>query len=317
MSEQKPLDATFFAFKKRERRFVLTSAAIAYYLAALAVGAAFMALTWGHWSELIAWYFGVLGSISSGAEPGPPPREAMLGVLPFYLAVLPIGLVLFAAFEAACLRWLVRGEAGGGLFGLQFDADTWRVFAVYLLWVVYFIVVCIAIGAFYGLLIAFASLGGAARFIAILVGALAPIGIAALLIWGGVLFAPAAAASIGQRKLVFLSARKVSAPRYWPLLTSFFLVIAGYVVVSMVVSTVLQMPLNQAMAPATTAILSGDAARGLSLMQETLLTPAMLAVMAANVLASFVLATLYYVAMFGVNARAFEAAAEAGDVARA
>ncbi len=32
MSEQPPLDATFFAFKKRERSFVLTSAAIAYYL---------------------------------------------------------------------------------------------------------------------------------------------------------------------------------------------------------------------------------------------------------------------------------------------
>jgi hypothetical protein len=42
----------------------------------------------------------------------------------------------------------------------------------------------------------------------------------------------------------------------------------------------------------------------------------MLAILIVNMLVSFVLATVYYIAAFGVNARAFEAAAEAGDVER-
>ncbi|MGQ0531298.1 MAG: hypothetical protein ACT4OF_01230 [Caulobacteraceae bacterium] len=315
MSDQPPLEATLHAFKKRNRRFVLTGAAIAYYVLVLLVGAAFLALTWGQWRQVIAWYMGILGSISSGGEPGPPPQQVILSLAPYYLAGIPIGLLLFAAFEAACLRWLVRGEAGGGLFGLRLDADTWRVFGVYWLWIAYFLCVVIAIAVFYGLLAAFGALGGAARFIAILIGALAPIGIVALLIWGGVLFAPAAATSIGRRKLTFLSARRVSAPRYWPLLTSFFLVIVGYLIASTIVSTILQIPINAAMAPVMQAMLSGgDGAEALRLMQDVLLTPLMVTLLVVSVLISFVLATVYYIALFGVNARAFEAAAQAGDV---
>jgi hypothetical protein len=317
MSEQPPLDATFYAFRKRERRFVMTGAALGYCVLALLAGAAFIALTWGLWGELIAWYFGLVGAIRSGAEPAGPPQSVLVGLAPYYLAMLPIGFMLFAAFEAACLRWLVRGEAGGGLLGLKLDADTWRVFAVYWLWVGYAIGAVLAIAAFYALLLALGGLGSLARFLAILIGALAPIGIAALLIWGGVVFAPAAATSIGRRKLTFLSARRVSGPRYWPLLTAFVLVIVGYMIAATIVSSVLQIPFNSAMAPVMQAMLSGaDGAEALSLMQEALMTPLMLGVFAVNVAVSFVLATVYHVALFGVNARAFEAAAEAGDVAR-
>jgi hypothetical protein len=259
-----------------------------------------------------------MNSITSGGEPNAPPQEVMLGLAPYYVAMVPIGLLVFAAFEAACLRWLVRGESGGGLFGLRLDSDTWRVFGVYWLWVAYCIFAAVAIVAFYALLVAFGGLGGAARFVAILVGALAPIGIVALLVWGGVLFAPAAATSIGRRKLIFLSARRVSAPRYWPLLTSFFLVIVGYLIVSTILSAILQIPINSAMAPVMLALMSGaDGADAVALMQEALFTPLMIGVLVLNGLASLVLTTVYYIAMFGVNARAFEAAAQAGDVERA
>ena len=39
-----------------------------------------------------------------------------------------------AAYEAACLRWMLRGEAPG-LVGFTFDHDMWRVYGVYWCWV--------------------------------------------------------------------------------------------------------------------------------------------------------------------------------------
>lgn len=317
MGEQPPLNAATFLFKRRERNFVLTGAAVAYYLAVIAVTGVFLALTWGFWGQLIAWYFDAIRAVTAGSEPTLPPPELISQVAPFYLAFLPISLLLFAAFEAACLRWLVRGEAGGGVLGLKLDADTWRVFAIYWVWFAYFVLAAIGVALFYTLVAMLGSVGGVAQMLAILIGALAPIGIAALLIWGGVLFAPAAATSIGARKLSFLSARKVSRPRFWPLLTAFFLVVVSYLVLATVVSTILQIPLNIAMAPVTHAVLrGGDGAEVLQVMQEAMLTPTMIGVLAANIVVSLILATICYLAMFGVNARAFEVAAEAGDVAR-
>lgn len=317
MSEQPPLDATFFAFKRRERRFVLTSVAIAYYVLLLLIGVVLVALSWNAWNGLISWYLGVLGAISSGVAPSPPDQEIVLALAPYSLASIPISLLLFAAFEAACLRWLVRGEAGGGFFGMKLDADTWRVLGVYGLWIVCFVLLILSLTVFYGALMAFSSLGSAARVVAMLCGALAPIGFLALLIWGAVSFAPAAATSIGRRKFTFISARRVSKPRYWPLLTAFLLVIVGYVIVASIISAIFQIPINNAMAPVMAAMMSGnDGPHLLTLVQEAFFTPTMLAILIVNMLVSFVLATVYYIAAFGVNARAFEAAAEAGDVER-
>ena len=76
--------------------------------------------------------------------------------------------------------------------------------------------------------------------------------------------------------------------------------------------------MSTAMASVMQQVLAGaDGADALRAMQEAFLTPFMIGVFAVNVVASFVLSIVYYIAMFGVNARAFEAAAEAGDVERA
>lgn len=315
--DKKPLDATFFAFRKREKRLVLTSAAIGYYALSLLISAAFLGLTWNYWLPVLDWYFDVLRAASSGIEPPAPPQDALLPVAPLYAFLLPLHLMLFAAFEAACLRWLVRREAGGGVLGLKLDADTWRVFAVYWIWLAYFIAAIALSALFYVLIALLGGLGDIARLAAMLVGALAPIGIAALLIWGGVVFAPAAATSVGRRKLTFWSTRKVSSPRFWPLLTSFLLVTIGYLVVSLAVSALVRIPLSAAIAPVMSEMLSGgDVSRVLGLLQEALLTPLMIAVLAVNVLVSWVLISVYYVTTFGINARAFEAAADAGEVER-
>lgn len=318
MSEEKPLDATFFAFKKRDRSFVLTSAAIAYYLMLTLLTVVFIALTWNAWAAIIAWYVSVFGTMSAGGAPSAPDPQIFLAIAPYSLASLPISLLVFAMFEAACLRWMVRGEAGGGLFGLKLDGDTWRVFAVYWLWVALFVLALILLGVCYALLIALGNIGGVARIAAMLMGALAPLGFIALLLWAAVSFAPAAATSVGRQKLTFVSARKVSGPRYWPLFTAYFLVIVGYVVIATIVSAIFQIPLNTAMAPIMAAAIGGaESAQVMTLVRETFLTPTMIAILVANLAFSFVLATVYYVAMFGVNARAFEAAVEAGDVERA
>src|SRR5262249_47612508 len=48
------------------------------------------------------------------------------------LLMIPL-FILLAAYEAACLRWMIRGEAPG-LCGLTLDADVWRVYGVYWCW---------------------------------------------------------------------------------------------------------------------------------------------------------------------------------------
>ncbi len=45
MADTETFDATFFAFRKRDRRFVLTRASSAYLVIALLLGAAYLAVT--------------------------------------------------------------------------------------------------------------------------------------------------------------------------------------------------------------------------------------------------------------------------------
>lgn len=318
MSDAEPkLEATFYAFRKRDQRFVMTKLGVAYYVLAVAAAAAFFALAWPALTELAGWYFSTIGAVSGGGEATAPPANVLVSIAPHYAGIIVVSVVLFAMFEAACLRWLVRGEAGGGFLGLKFDADTLRILGVYLAWIAYAIVLTLAITIFYALIFALGSLGGPAQFIAILIGALSPVGIAALMIWLGVLFAPAAATTIGRRRFSFLAARKVVGKRFWPLLTAFFLIIVAYLVISTILSTIAQIPMNQAMLPVTSAIISGaDGEEIARQMQAVLSSPIVLGSLAVQMLANMILGVVYYVAMFGANARAFEAAVEAGDIER-
>ena len=57
----------------------------------------------------------------------------MLSIAPAILLLMLVYGVLFASYEAACQRWMVRGERGG-FFGLTLGADTWRVWFGYWIW---------------------------------------------------------------------------------------------------------------------------------------------------------------------------------------
>src|SRR5262249_50913455 len=135
-----PLKATWFAFRKRERGGVLLGATTAYIVISLAILAAFVAVNWSAFGPVGDWYVRFVSTAlqHTGERPPTPPPE-LLSILPGYLLVLFVTFILLAAYEAACLRWMVRGETGG-LFGLTFGADTWRVYAGYWVWFGVFLV---------------------------------------------------------------------------------------------------------------------------------------------------------------------------------
>src|SRR5262245_22597366 len=222
MAEPEKLDATFFAFKKREQRFVLTRAALGYFILYAVMVAIYIALTWSSMAAFIGWYAAVFREAGQGAAVTPPPPD-VLSLLPYAGLIGIVALILFAAFEAACLRWLVRGESGGGFLGLTPGADTWRVFAIYFLWLGLWIVFCILIVLFYTLTGLIANIGGPARLIALLLGALAPLGFIALMLWGAVRFAPAAAVSIARWRFAFFEAPRITRGYFWQLLGAFII----------------------------------------------------------------------------------------------
>lgn len=308
--EQRKLDATFFAFRKRDKQFVLTRAAIGYFALYLAICLMYVALTWNSLSALIGWYGGAMGSAMQDGDIAPPPAEVM-GLIPYAVLLGLLSLALFAAFEAACLRWLVRGESGGGVLGLTASADTWRVLGVYLGWLAFFIAFSVLIVVFYALTAMIANIGGPARIIAMLLGALAPLGFLALLIWGAVRFAPAAATSIARRRFAFLEAPRITKGVFWPLLGAFVILWVGYFAIAMVVGSIIQLPAQSAMAPVMAKMMSGDTSNIGPLMIEAMSSPLYLASMGAYLIFSTVASIVFYIAMFGVNARAVLAPDEA------
>lgn len=307
MAEADKLDATFYAFKQRDRRLVMTRAAIGYVaLYAIAV-AIYIALAWNSFAPLVAWYAAALQAVTQGGEPPTPPAE-LFALLPYAGFVALVAFGLFAAFEAACLRWLVRGESGGGLLGLKADADTWRVLATYFVWLGLFVAFSILIAIFYVVVNVVANLGGPARIVAMLLGALAPLGFIALLIWGAVTFAPAAATSIARRRFAFFAAPGIVRGHFWQLLGSFLILWLGYCVISLIVGQILQIPAQSALAPVIRDMARGDMGSIGPKMVEAMSSPAYLLSMGANMVFGVIAGIVFYVAMFGVNARAVLAA---------
>src|SRR5690349_7003552 len=136
MASGQPLHATFFAFQKRAKSGVLLGASVAYVVAAIVIGGIFFAINAATIGPFIGWYAQVMQGIAAGntaaASQIPPPEGVavlMLSLLPFMFFIY----LLLAAFEAGCLRWMIRGETGG-LMGLTLGADTWRVYSSYWIW---------------------------------------------------------------------------------------------------------------------------------------------------------------------------------------
>jgi hypothetical protein len=307
MTALSSVDAALFAFKKRERRFVLTRAVLTYLAARVLVMAAMVALAWPLLQPVITWYFDAIRSVINGGAMSPPPLPALYALAPIVLASGLLSMILVAALEAACLRWMLRGEQGGPLV-LNLGADTWRVFALYWTWFFAGLLFLIAVVAFYVVLRLLGGLHQALGVVTLLLGALAPLALAALAIWFSVRLAPAAALSIANQRFTFFGAWAATRGIFWPLLGGFVIVFVGYLVVAMIAGALLRLPFATALEPVWRDLVlnGGDPSALVAALQTTFTQPIYIAFGALYVAVTVTLACIFYVALYGVNARAVQ-----------
>lgn len=316
-----PLNATFFAFRKREKGGVLWGVSIAYVVVAIALGAAFAALNWQGISDYFTWSMSLsqhTGEVDPNDMSSIMPPASVMAIFPMYLLFMLIYYLLFAAYEAACLRWMIHGESSG-LFGLALNADTLRVYFTYWLWfflLVAFYLIVVVVGVGFGVGIGVVASGSSADQLGAMGLAAFGVGLLVLLlvIYVCVRLAPAAATSIARRRFSFFDAWKVTKGRFWALLGSYALLFLMLVVGSMIVAFGASMIMGTALIG---QMQSGAEPSSPQEMFALIAAPGVwipLAVMyAAMIIGTFVL----YIALFGVSARAAQAALQEGKIAAA
>jgi hypothetical protein len=220
VGERQKLNATFFAFRKREKRGVLLGATLVYGISAALIYGAFVVLNWGRIEAGLEWLY-QFAALGERAKMHPElvlaPSLDVLALFGLFLLLLIPMYILAAAYEAACLRWFLRGETGG-LFGLKLDADTWRCYGGYWAWF------GVSLGA-----------GFARGFIVALISllmwryspfresgeALVEFGLNALLVYFVIRFSPGNAKSVGAGRFAFFDAWSVTRDRSASLLASY------------------------------------------------------------------------------------------------
>jgi len=312
-----PLNATFFAFGKRERGGVLLRATLAYAAIAIVLFAGFVAINYQGVVDYFSWVM-MLSEHNDGVDPTNPfpammPPASVMALAPMYLLFNILFYLLFAAYEAACLRWMIRGETKG-FFGLALDADTWRVWFTYWIWLLLLIVVYVvcALAAFG---FAAALLAGAPSSEPSPALALVPlaviVGVLIVLAVFGVRFAPAAATSIAKQRFAFFDAWTVTKGRFWALLGAFVLLFLMYFVGLIILSLVMSVTIGVSMFGQLSS--QGEPQSP----QEAfalLASPGVLIPVVVIYGIMIVGAFIFYIALFGVNARAARAALNEGKI---
>lgn len=310
-----PLNATFFAFKKRERGGILTGASIAFAVLAIVLYAALLAFIW----LVLGQNPLEMSQMAAQAQTDPEAIQRMMTpgnlamMVLVYLVFLFAIFVLLAAYEAACLRWMIRGETKG-FFGLALDADTWRVYGIYWVWFVGFIVGAIAFVILMGILGAtIAATAGADSPVMLIL----PLLFFIVPIYLCTRLAPAAATAIAERRFAFFDAWSASSDRFWALFGAFFLLWLIYIVL---VCGITVAWLSWAVGPRLAEIFAGGSdptAASIAINQATMdamAAPGGMLVYAAVTVVTWIIAILFYVALYGVNARAAVAALEEGKI---
>lgn len=314
MADKQSLNATFFAFRKRERGGVLLGATVAYMVIAFGVFGLFAFLNWQAVQEYFAWSFAMSDPTAQTDPSAMMPPPAVMAIMPLYFLISILTYVLLASYEAACLRWMIRGEAPG-LFGLTLGWDTWRVWFGYWIWfflflLMYLVIVLVSVGLGVGVGVAMSQGDGAvggALGLAIFVVVLA------LLIgwlWISVRLAPAAAASIARKRFAFFDAWKISKGRFWGLLGAFLLPMLMYLVLCIVVGIGFVFAIGSAF---TSGAVTEDSTPS-AVMNALFATPTAVVVGAVLYGALMAAVMTLYVALFGVNARAALLAIEEGKI---
>jgi hypothetical protein len=314
-----PLKATFFAFRKRERGGVITRASVAFLIIAVVLMAAFVGVFRDSLVPALEWF----GQLMKAAIAEDEQTIADLGFPPSLLS-LTLGLlvwtlffyILSAAYEAACLKWMIHGETGG-FYGLTLGAETWRVWCVYWVWfllnLALSLVMDVAALAISGMFIVGtgqASTRDAIEPVLELIQLL-------IMIYFSVRLAPAAATAIARRRFAFFQAWDVTKGRFWALFGSFALLYVIYFVAAIVLCIVWFAAVLGSAPPLDAAALA-DPKQAVSelfrAMVEALSRPQTWITIGALQIVGMLMAMVFYVATFGVNARAAQAALAEGKI---
>ncbi|MGE0828502.1 MAG: hypothetical protein AB7O04_04025 [Hyphomonadaceae bacterium] len=296
------------AFRKRDRSFVLTTATIVFVLSMIVIFIAFVLLN----RQGIAAYMDYTMQMAAqgpNAQPAMPPPEVM-GLVPAYFLTTVIIYLLFAAYEAGCLRWLIHGEQAS-FVGLDFGAPMLRVWFGYWCWLILLILFYIALVIAIVVATAITVGGRSAPGTVALTGIVVSLVMALLLSALAVRFAPAAALSVAKRRFAFFDAWKVTRDKFWSLFGAFALIFVLYIFAVIVLFVV------------GAFVVFGAAAGHLASVQGTPDPTALMTALSqpsawisALVLYGiyFVVAFAFVLALYGVNARAAMVAKANGEI---
>lgn len=295
------IEAAFDVFKRRDRRGVLFQAALGYVLILLVTTGVFLALSAPVLLDYLRWADELQKTQKIGQLP--PNVSSLLGG---YFVFGLLGFAALAAWESAAHRWLVRGEAGGGLMGLKIDAHFWNVLLCYLTWIPMYIgiVLLVVLVGGAGIGGGIASGGGLVGFLLGLVGVLAAIALGAYL---PARFAPASALSVARGRYAFFEAWKATRGHALSLIGAFLLLFVGFYVVVFAISVPMQGSANS---------LTGELVSGTDFLQALgSLGVFNIAILAAIYVAMMVFQLAFISALFGVNAKLARVATAAGMAA--
>lgn len=312
------LNAAFFVFKQRDRA-VLLPATILYLVLMAVLIVAFGALNWG----AIQGFGDFFTAATMNQQPSEEESFAFIGAFfglfgwafvfsfPMY--------IITAAYEAACLRWMIRGEAPG-LFGLTINNDVWRVWGVYWCWLGAQMAVSTAMSMLMMPLM-FMTMGDIMAnptpeqmqhwqlTVQLPVTFLQYIP----LIFIGVRFGPAAATSVLRNRFSFFDAWTVTRGRFWALFGAFAIwaVLFGVLFAGLLGGAVYAQFGGDWQQYWHVAPTEEEARAAV----EHMFSPAALTVMAAAFAGYLLLMLLWAIVAFGINARAALAAQEEGKIA--
>lgn len=326
MAEKQPLNATFFAFQKRDGSVLLPASvafAVLMIVGLVVLGVvAYFALGG---PAFVEWYNNAMIASAKGGAPEPPPNlGAIFLIFPIEMIALFFYFVALAAFESSSLRWLIRGEKSNP-FNLCFGADMWRVYGTYWFWFLFFFCTAIIFAIWMVVLGAIGgAIGGKDN-----AGPAVLIGLVGCLVWFvawiyvAVRLAPAAATSIGAGHFAPLKAWGVSSGRFWALFGAFLLIFIIYIIASIVVggvtmgayfATVFGGVDWSKMGSDPTGFSAAYQSAVLEGMQKLWSSPASIALYIGGQIAIYALALLIYVMCYGVNARAVRVALDEGKL---
>jgi len=328
VSAQPPLNAFLFTFKARPRAVLAPATLLFAGAAALMIGL-YLALNWRTLNALPS----LLAQLPEQTKTGSDPALAMAflsGVFGLvggaFVLLIPL-FVLLAAFEAACLRWMIRGQAPGW-FGMDFTSgDVWRVYGVYWCWLIgqYLVSFATSMATMPFMLAAMVPLLAAGKpdpaniwhwqLSVQLPLACLQYGVIAFL---SVRFAPAAATAIARQRFSFLEAWTVTRGRS----LAMFCALAGWWVIMIVGVVGAFAPLSWSLLAKLWPYLSSMASKPdpeaapkyLADCLKLLTAPQTLGLAGLAYLAQAVIYLGYKLMTFGVNARAALAALEAGKI---